>query len=75
MTKLQPGDRVAIYLDPLTEIKLEGLAILRRRLCLEPGVYERWTVTFCDDPDLIVERTLRPYNRLQADRLCGRGGF
>ncbi len=75
MTTLQPGDSVAIYHDPLTEIKLEGLAILRHQVGFSLDGYERWTVTFCDEPGFAVVRTLRLHNRLQAERLCDHGGF
>ena len=62
---LQPGDRVCVYTDPLTERTLEGIATLRKRIGPELGGYERWLVEFVD-LNGTWERSVRPINRDQA---------
>ena len=62
---LQPGDRVCVYTDPLTERMLEGIATLRKRIGPDLGSYERWIVEF-EDRNGTWERSVRPINRDQA---------
>lgn len=58
--KLQVGDRVPVFQDPITEEKLEGMAVLRRKLGHDVGVFERWEVEFDADPGVTYERSVRP---------------
>ena len=66
LTELSPGERVMVYEDPAAETKPEGVAVLKKRIGDELGVYERWAVEFEADPGTTYERSVRPMNREQV---------
>lgn len=56
----KPGDRVAIYLDPITQEKLEGEAILVEHVLGSTGG-QYWRVRFVgDEPGETYERWIYP---------------
>lgn len=66
MISLTKGDRVRVYEDPATEMKLEGIAKLICKVGQDLGSYERWKVRFEGKPgEPNVERSVRPMNRVK----------
>ena len=49
---MKKGDRVTIYIDPVTKLRPEGRATLVRRFFSgpEPGPFVKWWVKFDDSP-------------------------
>ena len=56
-SKLKKGDRVTIYSDPITQVKIEGKAILhncQKNICEDYGdfVLEYWDIKFENEEDI-----------------------
>jgi hypothetical protein len=64
--KLKPHLKVKIFTDPITEIDLEGEAILKKRIAKlgywEGRSLERWEVVFADDFRRFERNVLEPKN-------------
>lgn len=60
--RLEAGDRVLVYKDPITQLDPEGVAVLQNHIST---IYdgEIWEVRFEDEPTHTVERHVKLVNR------------